>query len=162
MTFGRGGLQPFKNTLANIYLFMLCLLCVCVCVCVCVFVQHWTTLWVVLKVEVVPNQSYIGYCKKEADWLSDSQTIAKCYLGETFKVERPAPGYSKKYDNVLQLTFKGYRLDLGFDSMTKLDQWHKALQGLSGKLSCFSFFCLHCGWANVTKPRTRTTRFTFW
>jgi len=85
-------------------------------------------------VEVTPNQSFIGYCKKEGDWLADSQTIAKCFLGETFKVERPPPGYSKKYGNVIQLTFKGYRLDLGFDSMTKLDQWQKALQVLSGEL----------------------------
>ncbi len=83
--------------------------------------------------EITPNQSYIGYCKKESDWLADNQTIAKCYLGETFKVERPVAGYSKKYSNVVQLVFKGYRLDLAFDSMTKLDQWFKALQVLSGE-----------------------------
>ena len=90
----------------------------------------------VLNLEISPSYSYIGYCKKESDWLSDSQTIAKCYLDEPFSVERPQPGYSKKYENVLQLIFKGYRLDLGFDSMTKLDQWYKALQVASGKISC--------------------------
>lgn len=89
-------------------------------------------MWVVLNVEISPNYSYIGYCKKESDWLIDSQTIAKCFLGATFKVERLPPGYSKKYDNVLQLIFKGYKLDLGFDSMTKLDQWYKALVVISG------------------------------
>ena len=83
--------------------------------------------------DILPNSSYIGYCKKESDWLADIQNIAKCYLGETFKVEHMPPGYSKKYDNVLQLLFKGYRLDLGFDSLTKLDQWFKALQIISGK-----------------------------
>lgn len=82
--------------------------------------------------EVSPNYSYIGYCKKEADWLADSQTIAKCMLDESFKVDRPPAGYSKKFDNVLQLTFKGYRLDLSFESMTKLDQWFKALLITSG------------------------------
>ncbi len=87
----------------------------------------------VLNIEISPNYSYIGYCKKESDWLIDSQTIAKCYLDETFKVARPPAGYSKKYENVIQLIFKGYRLDLGFDSMTKLDQWYKALQVASGK-----------------------------
>lgn len=95
-------------------------------------IQHWTSLWVVLHVEISPNYSFIGYCKKESDWLIDSQTIAKCYLRDTFRVERPPPGYSKKYENVLQLVFKGYQLDLGFDSMTKLDQWFKALQVTSG------------------------------
>lgn len=90
-------------------------------------------LWVVLNAEITPDLSYIGYCKKESDWLIDSQTIAKCFLGESFQVERPPPGYSKKYGNVLQLIFKGYRLDLGFDSMTKLDQWFKALQVVSGE-----------------------------
>lgn len=99
---------------------------------VSVALQHWTSLWVVLHIEVSPNYSYIGYCKKESDWLVDSQTIAKCFLDDTFKVERPPPTYSKKYENVLQLTFKGYRLDLGFESMTKLDQWYKALLVTSG------------------------------
>lgn len=99
----------------------------------CPPIQHWTSLWVVVHVEISPNYSYIGYCKKEADWLADSQTISKCYLDEAFTVQRPASGYSKKYENVLQLIFKGYQLDLGFESVTKLDQWFKALQVTSGK-----------------------------
>lgn len=82
--------------------------------------------------EISPNYSYIGSCKKESDWLIDSQTVAKCFLDETFRVERQPPGYSKKFENVLQLVFKGYQLDLGFDSMTKLDQWFKALLVTSG------------------------------
>lgn len=102
---------------------------------VALFLQHWTTLWAVLHVEISPNYSYIGHCKKEADWLMDNQTISKCCLDESFRVERPPPGYSKKYENVLQLLFKGYQLDLGFDSMTKLDQWFKALQVTSGENS---------------------------
>lgn len=107
--------------------------------------QHWTQLWVVLHVEISPNYSYIGYCKKEADWLSDSQTIAKCFLDEKFTVERPPPGYSKKYEYVLQLVFKGYRLDLGFDSMTKLEQWFKALQVCSGIALILFMTCLWSG-----------------
>ena len=83
--------------------------------------------------EISPNYSYIGYCKKEADWLADSQTISKCSLDEGFTVQRPPSGYSKKYGNVLQLVFKGYQLDLGFESVTKLDKWFKALQVTSGK-----------------------------
>lgn len=85
-----------------------------------------------LHVEISPNYCYIGYCKKESDWLVDTQTIAKCSLDDAFRVERSPPGYSKKYENVLQLIFKGYKLDLGFDSMTKLDQWLKALTVTSG------------------------------
>lgn len=96
-------------------------------------IQHWTALWVVVHVEISPNYSYIGYCKKESDWLADSQTISKCYLDEAFSVQRPSSGYSKKYENVLQLVFKGYQLDLGFDSVTKLDQWFRGLQVTSGK-----------------------------
>jgi hypothetical protein len=86
----------------------------------------------VLHVEISPNYSYIGYCKKESDWLLDSQCLSRCFLDETFRVERQQPGYSKKFENVLQLVFKGYQLDLGFDSMTKLDQWLKALSVTSG------------------------------
>ena len=64
----------------------------------------------------------------------NQKSIAKCFLGVDFTVKPAPPEYSKKFSKrVLQLTFPSYRLDLAFDSMTKMDQWCKALQMLSGK-----------------------------
>ena len=95
--------------------------------------QHWTNLWVVLRTEISPATSFIAYCKKEEDWLINQKTVAKCFLGNEFTVKPAPPDYSKKFSRkVLQLTFPSYRLDLAFDSMTKMDQWCKALQMLSG------------------------------
>lgn len=97
--------------------------------------QHWTNLWVVLKTEVSPATSFIAYCKKEDEWLLSNKSIAKCMLGDDFTVKPAPPEYSKKFSRrVLQLTFPSYRLDIAFDSMTKMDQWCKALQQLSGML----------------------------
>lgn len=86
-----------------------------------------------LKTEISPASSFIAYCKKEDDWLLNQKSIAKSFLGEEFTVKPASPDYSKKFSRrVLQLTFSSYRLDLAFDSMTKMDQWCKALQLLSG------------------------------
>jgi hypothetical protein len=88
----------------------------------------------VLKTDISPAQSFIAYCKKEDEWLLNQKSIAKCFLGVEFTVKPAPPDYSKKYSKrVLQLTFPSYRLDLAFDSMTKMDQWCKPLQMLSGK-----------------------------
>ncbi len=78
-----------------------------------------------------PVFSFVGHCKTERDWLVNSQSIAKCFLGE-FKLSRPQV---KGYGNVLQLSFKLYAVQFAFDSMTKMDQWYNVLQKVSGNLS---------------------------
>lgn len=64
----------------------------------------------------------------------NTKTVIKCYFGEAFSVERAPGDYSKKFGNVLQLTFEAYRLDLAFDSMTKMELWYKTLQLVVGEL----------------------------
>ncbi len=95
----------------------------------CSFFQSWKRRWVVIHSELSPMHSFIGYGKTERDWLVNSQSISKCFLGE-FKLSRLEV---KGYDNVLQLSFKMFAVQLAFDSMTKMDQWYNILQKVSGR-----------------------------
>ena len=83
-----------------------------------------------MNTQISPTYSYVGYCKSESDWLLNNQSITRCFLGD-FKLSRMQV---KGYDNVLQLGFKFYSLEVAFDSMTKMDQWYNILQKVSGGL----------------------------
>lgn len=72
---------------------------------------------------------FIGYGKTERDWLVNSQAITKCFLGK-FVLSRVEV---KSCDNVLQLIFKTFAIQLAFDSMTKMDHWYNVLQKVSGR-----------------------------
>ncbi len=89
----------------------------------------------VLHTEKSPSFCFIGHCKKETDWLADNK-IEKVFLGEAFDVEKMETGYSKKFEHVLQVAFKYYRIDLAFDSKTKMDLWYKALETINSKCGC--------------------------
>ena len=71
-----------------------------------------------------------------------TKSIAKCYFGEAFTIERAPPEYSKKFVNVLQLKFEAYMLDLAFDSMTKMEQWLKTLELVVGEMNSIDFQCV--------------------
>lgn len=89
-------------------------------------------MWVVLSTEISPSNCCLSYCKKESDWLLNSQSIIKCFLGD-FSVMRTQAGYSKKHDNVLLVVFGSYTFNLAFESMTKMDEWYSALQAVTSK-----------------------------
>ena len=88
--------------------------------------------WVVLHTEISPAYSFIGHCKKESDWLAKNK-IEKLFLGDPFDVEKLPTGYSKKFEFVVQVTFKVYRVDLAFDSKTKMEQWYNRLRTVLGE-----------------------------
>lgn len=85
-----------------------------------------------LSTEISPSNCCLSYCKKESDWLLNSQSIIKCFLGD-FSVMRTQAGYSKKHDNILLVVFGSYTFNLAFESMTKMDEWYSALQAVTSK-----------------------------
>ena len=104
----------------------------------CIFpplLQHWTNLWVVLHAEKSPSFCFIGHCKKETDWLANNK-IEKVFLGEAFEVKKMETGYSRKFEPILQVAFKSYRIDLAFDSITKMEVWYKALEAINSECPC--------------------------
>ena len=89
-----------------------------------------------LNAEVSPALCYLGYCKKEADWLSNGKSINKVGLDD-FTVGKMEAGYSKKHANILQIAFKYYSIDLAFDSVTKMDAWLRALRSVCGRFTTY-------------------------
>lgn len=81
-----------------------------------------------LKCELSPSYCFVGYCRAEKDWLLNGEQVPKVYLGD-FKVSRMA---TKSRENVLLLKFGGYSLQLAFNSVTKMEQWHATLQNILG------------------------------
>ena len=82
-----------------------------------------------LSTEISPAHCFIHYCKKEGDWLLKNSSVAKCPLDD-FQLQRVQ---TKGFDNVLQLSFPDYSLEIAFDSLTKMDQWYNALQPIIGR-----------------------------
>ena len=103
-------------------------------------------MWVVLSTEISPSNCCLSYCKKESDWLLNSQSIVTCPLGD-FSVVRTQAGYSKKHENVLLVVFSSCTFNLAFESMTKMDEWYSALQAVTSKIMDFWLSLLtvvHC------------------
>lgn len=96
-----------------------------------------------MHIEKSPSFCFVGHCKKESDWLANNK-IEKVFLGEAFEVEKMEVGYSKKFENVLQLAFKSYRIDFAFDSKTKMELWYKALEAITSECMCVCVCVLNC------------------
>lgn len=62
-------------------------------------------------------------------------------------------GYSKKFENVLQVAFKSYRIDFAFDSKTKMELWYKALETITSEYVCVHGVWSVCEWmVGITMP----------
>ena len=93
--------------------------------------QKWKRRWVVLSANISPSKCSLNYCKKETDWLSNKQSeISKCQL-TGFSVQK-ATGRGK-HDNHLIISLHAYDIYLSFESVTKMEQWYKALERMHGR-----------------------------
>ena len=98
-----------------------------------VIFQKWKRRWVVLSANISPSKCSLIYCKKETDWLSNKQSeISKCQL-TGFSVQN-ATGRGK-HDNHLIISLHAYDICLSFESVTKMEQWYKALERMLGRRS---------------------------
>ena len=88
-------------------------------------------MWVVVHIEVSPLDSFVGYCRKESNWLNNPQAIVKYSLSE-FNLSMMS---TKKHDKVLRLDFPSASLsvEISFDSQTKLDHYFHHLNRVRSK-----------------------------
>eukprot|EP00731_Ephydatia_muelleri_P026908 Em0018g1008a len=88
--------------------------------------KKWKRRWVVLSGNTSPSKCCLNYCKKESDWLSKNHSeITRCQL-TNFSVQKVTG--RGEHDNHLVITLHAYAICLAFESITKVDQWHRALE----------------------------------
>eukprot|EP00731_Ephydatia_muelleri_P026913 Em0018g1013a len=94
--------------------------------------KKWKRRWVVLSGNISPTQCCLNYCKKESDWLSKNHSeIIRCQL-TNFSVQKFTG--RGEHDNHLIISLHAYAICLAFESITKMDQWHRALERV---LECY-------------------------
>ena len=92
-------------------------------------IQKWTKLWVVVHTEVSPLDCYVGYCRKESNWLNNNQAIVKYSLSE-FALSMLS---TKKHDKIMRLDFPSISVEMSFESQTKLDHYFQLLNRVCSK-----------------------------